>query len=348
MAALHCVRMERRELLRLAGVTLGAAALGRVAGGCTGEGTARTGSGLEPELRLLAPRGAFDPGTLDEFGRETGVRVTHENYDGPSATLPPDDAGIDLIAFSGPVAGRLLDAGRIAPVDRSRVPSARNLLPLFQPEGADLVAVPYAWEATGIAWRPAALPDVPGASPTTWCVFFEPALAGRMTMLDHPREVLGAMLLLRRQSLNTPDASLLQQARDDARACQRFLAGYRTRGAMPFMADGTVVAQARSSDAARAMQRDPGIAFGIPREGGPLFAEQVAIAAAAPHPRAAHAFIDYILRPGTSARLAAQSGRFSPLSGASPPLPLERLEPVLDVGDAAALYDRHWTEIRSA
>ncbi|MGE5926411.1 MAG: extracellular solute-binding protein, partial [Gemmatimonadota bacterium] len=270
-----------------------------------------------------------------------------EHYDGGTTALPPDAAGIDLIAFSGPLADRLATAGRIAPLDRSLVPSARNLLPLFQREG-DLVAVPYAWEATGIAWRPAALPEVPGAAPTTWCVFFEPTLAGRMTMLDHPRDVLGAMLLLRGQSLNTPEAPLLQQARDDARACRRVLAGYRARGAMPFMADGTVVAQARSSDAARAMEADPGIAFGIPREGGPLFAEQVALAAGAAHPRAAHAFIDYILRPGTSARIAAQTGRSSPLSAASPALPLEQLEPVLDVGEAAALYDRYWTEIRSA
>lgn len=328
---------------------MGAAALGRVAGGCTGEGTPRARSGLEAELRLLAPRGAIDAGTVEQFGREMGVRVTHEHYDGRSgAALPPDDAGTDLIAFSGPMADRLAAAGRIAPVDRSLVPSAQELLPRFQPEGADLVAVPYAWEATGIAWRPAAIPDVPGASPTTWCVFFEPTLAGRMTMLDHPRDVLGAMLLLRGQSLNTADAALLQQARDDARACRQYLASYRARGALPLLADGAVVAQARSGDAARAIEADPGIAFGIPREGGPLFAEQVALAAGAPHPRAAHAFIDYILRPGISARIAGQSRRYSPLSGASPSLPLDRLEPVLDVGEAEALYDRHWMEIRSA
>ncbi|MGE5927720.1 MAG: hypothetical protein ACM357_10225, partial [Gemmatimonadota bacterium] len=88
--------MERRELLRLAGVTLGVAALGRVAGGCMGEGAPRARSGLEPELRLLAPRGAIDAGTLEQFGRETAVRVTHEHYDGGTTALPPDDAGIDL------------------------------------------------------------------------------------------------------------------------------------------------------------------------------------------------------------------------------------------------------------
>lgn len=341
--------MQRRELLRLAALAAGAGTLGRVAAGCAGGDRTRSRSGLEPELRILAPRGAFDAELLEQFGGATGVRVTQENYDGQSgAALPPDDAGFDLIAFSGPLARPLRAAGRIAPVDRSLIPSTRDLLPLFQPEGADLIAVPYAWEATGIVWRQADLPDAPGASPTTWCVFFEPTLEGRMSMLDHPRDVLGAMLLLRGHSLNTTDAALLQQARDDALACRPFLEGFRERAAVPLLPEGVIVSQARSSDAVRAMRADAGLAFGIPREGGPLFAEQVALAETAPHPRAAHAFIDYILRPGVSARITGATGRYSPVAGGSPAVPLERLEPVLDVGEASALYDRHWTEIRSA
>ena len=99
----------------------------------------------------------------------------------------------------------------------------------------------------------------------------------------------------------------------------------------------------------RAMRGDAGISFGIPREGGPLFAEHIALAASAPHPRAAHAFVDYILRPEISAGIAAASGRYSPLAAASaPPLPLDRLEPVLDPGDASTLYDGLWMEIQSA
>lgn len=333
----------------MAATAVGAGTLGRVAAGCTGrDDGARTASGLERELRILAHRRAFDAALLEGFGAETGVRVTQEQYAARPDATPPGDPGFDLIAFSGPGAASLLAAGRIAPIERSLLPAARDLLPLFQPEGAAFVAVPYAWEATGIAWRPAELPETPGASPTTWCVFFEPTLAGRMTMLDHSRDVLGAMLLLRKRSVNATDASLLQQARDDARSCRQFLGGYQGKGALPLMGEDIVVSQARSSDAARAMQTDAGISFAIPGEGGPLFAEQVALAAAAPHPRAAHAFIDYILRPGTSARIAAASGRYSPLAGSAPPLPLERLEPVLDVGEASSLYERYWTEIQSA
>jgi spermidine/putrescine transport system substrate-binding protein len=342
--------MQRRDVIRMAAWAAGAGTLGRFAAACTpGEGRARSeASGLERELHILLPVGAFDPALLRAFGDETGVRVSVDPYEPRAGAPVPADAGYDLIGIPGAAAGNLATAGRLAPIDRARVPGIERLMPMFRPAGSEIVAIPFAWEATGIAWRPALLPDVPGAAPTTWCVFFEPALARRMTMLDSARDVLGAMLLLRGRSLNASDAAMLQQARDDARACRPMLEGYRPRGATPFMPDDIVVAQARSGDAARAVRADPGIRFAIPREGGPLFAERIGLAASAPHPRAAHAFLDYILRPEISAEIAAGTGRASPLDGGDPALPMERLEPVLDAGEASSLYDRYWMEIKSA
>ena len=77
----------------------GAGTLGRVAAGCTSrDDGARTASDLERELRILAPRAAFDAGLLERFGAETGVRVTQEQYAARAdIPLPPDDAGFDLI-----------------------------------------------------------------------------------------------------------------------------------------------------------------------------------------------------------------------------------------------------------
>jgi spermidine/putrescine transport system substrate-binding protein len=342
--------MQRREVLRLAAVTAGAGTLGRFITGCSGGDGARSeAAGLERELHLLAHAGAFEPALLERFGSETGVRVTLEEYETRAgAPVPAGDAGFDLLAFPGPAPRSLSGAGRLAPIDRARVPGLDRLLPVFRSTSTEVVAVPFAWEATGIAWRPSAIPDRPGAAPDTWCVFFEPTLSGRMTLLDNARDVLGAMLLLRGRSLNALEASALQQARDDALACRPFLEGFRPAGRAPLMAEETVVCQARSAEATRAMRADAGISFGIPREGGPLFAEHIALAASAAHPRAAHAFVDYILRPETSAGIASASGRYSPLADGVPALPMDRLEPVLDAGDASTLYDRFWMEIQSA
>lgn len=342
--------MQRRDVIRMAAWAAGAGALGRFTAACTpGDGRARSeASGLERELHILLQTGAFEPPLIREFEAETGVRVSVDAYE-PRAGAPiPADAGYDLIGISGPGAGDLIAGGRLGPIERARVPGIERLMPMFRPAASGIFAIPFAWEATGIAWRPALLPDIPGAAPTTWCVFFEPALARRMTMLDSARDVLGAMLLLRGRSLNVTDAAMLQQARDDARACRPMLEGYRPRGATPFMPDEIVVCQARSGDAARAVRADPGITFAIPREGGPLFAERIGLAASAPHPRAAHAFLDYILRPEISAQIAAGTGRSSPLDGSVPALPMDRLEPVLEAGEASSLYDRYWMEIQSA
>jgi putrescine transport system substrate-binding protein len=168
-----------------------------------------------------------------------------------------------------------------------------------------------------------------------------------MTMLDSARDVLGAMLRLRGRSLETTEVAVLQQARDDALACRPFLESFQPRGRTPFMAEGIAVCQARSGEAMRAMRTDAEISFAIPKEGGLLFAEHLALTASAGHPRAAHGFIDYLLRPET-ARMTAASGRYSPLEGSAPAVPLDRLELVRDPGEASSLYDRFWMEIRSS
>ena len=341
--------MQRREVLRLAAGAAAAGTLGRFVAGCTGGDGARGGAArLERELHVLAHADAFEPALLERFGTEMGVRVTLDQYEPlAGAPAPAADAGFDLFTFPGPAPRSLSGAGRLSPIDPARVPAIDRLLPFFRPTTTDVHAVPFAWEATGIAWRPSALPAQPGAAPDTWCVFFEPALARRMTLLDSARDVLGAMLLLRGRSLNATEASVLQQARDDALACRPLLDGFRPAG-RAILAEPTVVCQARSGEAMRATRANPGIAFGIPREGGALFAEHIALAASAAHPQAAHAFIDYILRPEISAEITAASGRYSPLAAAAPALPLDRLEPVLDPGDASPLYDRFWMEIQSA
>jgi spermidine/putrescine transport system substrate-binding protein len=78
----------------------------------------------------------------------------------------------------------------------------------------------------------------------------------------------------------------------------------------------------------------------------------------APHPRAAHEFINYTLRPPVAAAIAAATGYGSPNQAAMPLLSnpvayptekeLARLEIQKDLGRASELWDRIWTEIKTA
>ena len=112
-------------------------------------------------------------------------------------------------------------------------------------------------------------------------------------------------------------------------------------------------------DSTRRLSRlEPAIGFAIPREGCTIYCDFMCIPRSAPNPRAAHEFINYLLRPETGARLAEYAGYGTPNLAADQllqdPVPyptaeeLRRLEYQVDLGSANALWDQVWQEIRNA
>jgi spermidine/putrescine transport system substrate-binding protein len=78
----------------------------------------------------------------------------------------------------------------------------------------------------------------------------------------------------------------------------------------------------------------------------------------APHKRAAHEFMNYILRPDVGGKISEFTGYGSPNQAAvavmKNPVPyptaeeMKRLEYQVDLGKDTATWDRIWTEIKSA
>jgi spermidine/putrescine transport system substrate-binding protein len=77
----------------------------------------------------------------------------------------------------------------------------------------------------------------------------------------------------------------------------------------------------------------------------------------APHPRAAHAFLDYVLRPEVGAAVSDVTGYGSPNAAATAkmktPVPyptpeqMAKLEFQTDLAAASAQWDQVWTEIKA-
>ena len=95
----------------------------------------------------------------------------------------------------------------------------------------------------------------------------------------------------------------------------------------------------------------------MPQEGSLLFTDYLAIPRRAPNRRAAHAFLNYVLRPEVAAEISDQTG-YGPANGAAiprmavpvaPPAAelLARLEFQRDLGAATDLWDELWTEIKA-
>ena len=356
-------RFVERLLELGAALPVGAACLdacGRPRSAGPPAGSAELGP-LEHELSIYNWSDYIAPEILTDFEREFGVRVVYDTFESNEemvAKLQAGAQGYDLVMPSTYAATALMAQGLIAPLSLRYLTNLGNLAPLFRGlahDPRDRYTVPWQWGMTGIAWRN----DLISRAPESWEVFLDPAWRGKLTMLDDLRDVIGAFLRLRGHSINTVDPALLAAAERDAIAAKQNLKAYLSAPVKAQLIAGDVwVAQLWNGDAAQAAREQPAIAWALPREGGTLWIDSLAVPASAPHPRAAHEFMNFILRPEVGAAISAATGYGTPNQAAMPRLArpvsyptaneLARLEIQLDLGRASARWDETWTRIKTA
>jgi spermidine/putrescine-binding protein len=298
--------------------------------------------------------------TVAGFEREFGVRVTYDTYESNEellAKLQAGAAGYDLVCPTGYAVTVLRALDLLAPLDRSLLDNWRHLSPVFTGQPADpenRFTVPWHWGMAGLAFRR----DLVPAPPDSWGVFHDASFRGKMTQLDDMRDVIGAWLRFRGRSLNSKDQAELVQARGDALRAKANLKSYVSAPVKGQLIAGDVwIAHMWNGDTMQAKGAEPAIDFVTPAEGSMIYLDSMAIPRTAPHPRAAHEFLNYILRPDVAAAIADRTGYGSPnaagLAIQRRPLPpptteeLRRLEYQEDLGEATELWDRIWTEIKA-
>ena len=358
--------LSRREFLeRVFAVPAGVSVFAAGLTGCGGSRAPRAGSPelgpIEKKLNIYNWSDYIAPDVLPRFEKEFGVEVSYDTYESSEemvAKLQAGAAGYDLVVPPTYAVTELVTTGRLARLSRKYLPNLANVAPVFRglphdPEG--VYAVPWQWGMTGIAWRS----DLVAAPPDSWAVFLAQRYRGRMTMLDDLRDVIGAFLCYRGHSINSVEPGELAAARRDGVSAKANLKAYLSAPVKGQLIAGDVwLAQLWNGDAAQAAKEQPAIKWALPKEGSTLWSDSLGVPAAAPHPRAAHEFINYILRPTIGAAISAVTGYGTPNQAAMPllanPVPypspneLARLEIQKDLGRASGLWDQVWTEIKSA
>ena len=358
--------VSRRDFVRRgAALGLGLPALGALVAAC-GErkpaGAADESLGeLEPELAIYNWSDYVAEDTITNFEKEFGVRVRYDTYESNEellARMGTGTARYDLIMPTNYAVAVLASQGALAPLKRRYIPNFTNLAPtflnpVFDPDNTYSVA--YQWGTTGFAYR---ADKIPGTL-DSWGIFLDGAHRGRMTQMDDMRDALGAWLRYRGKSLNSVDPSELALARSDALAARRNLRAYISAQVKGELVSGEVwVAQLWNGDTAQAQAEQPAIRYVLPREGCAIWTDSMVVPRGAAHPRAAHEFINYVLRPGVGAAISNATGYGSPnqaaLAQMRRPLPFptaeefQRLEYERDLGDATALWQQIWAELKSS
>lgn len=363
-AALAEGRVDRRTFVRQAGALgLSLSAIGTMLAACRprAEGGADAAlPALEAELHVYNWSDYVAPDTISGFEKEFGVRVVYRTYESNEelvAGVQGPGSGVDVVVPTNYAVATLAAVGRLAPLHRRYLTNFGNLAPAFVNPAFDpdnRFTVPYQWGTTGLAIR---TDKVPG-DPDSWGLLLDPAYRGRMTQMADMREVIGAWLRYRGKSLNSVELADLAQARTDAMAARANLLGYVSAPVKAQLVSGEVwVAQLWNGDTAQAAAREPRIRYLLPREGSTLWTDALAVLADAPHPRAAHEFLNYLLRPEVSAAITTATGYGSPnqaaLARIASPLPFptaaefQRLEYARPLGEDVAMWDRIWQDLNT-
>ncbi len=239
---------------------------------------------------------------IKDFEAETGVNVEYAihttNEDIMGKLQASNGTGFDLVFMSGPFVQDAVGLGWAASIDQSLIPNLSNLAP----EGSELPydpgnthSVPYTWGTTGICYRSDLIDE-----PTSWEIFNDPPaeLDGKMTMLGTDRWLLQPALLSLGYSINTTDAAQIEEAKAWTMAAKDNLLAFDDTTFYTKLVDGQASAvQAWDGWCEYGRAEDPNIDFVVPDQGSDLWTDSMVVMESSENKAAAHAFIDYILRP---------------------------------------------------
>ena len=264
--------------------------------------------------------------TIRNFEKETGIKVRYDNFDSNEilhAKLVAGGSGYDIVVPSSYWASIQLQGGLLARLDKSRLPNLKNVDPAIaaqlariDPGNDHLVDWLWGYTTVGInvdkvraALGPLPMPD------NAWDLLLKPEYMARLkscgvSFLDSGDEVVPVALHYLNKPRGTANPADYEQALALLKTIRSDVTLFSSSGYINDLANGALCAVMRwSGDIDIARQRaidnrtGQNIQVLIPRTGGMLFFDVMAIPKDAPHPGNAHKWIDYILRPQVAASL---------------------------------------------
>ncbi len=316
------------------------------------------------ELNLYLWSNYIAPETIRKFEERTGAKVNLDVYDSAEALLSKmlaGNPGYDVICPTTYALAPLIRAGVLAELDHDRLTHLRGTAPEFLGQDWDRenrFSIPYLWGVTGIASDSRRVSSV-----DSWSALLDPQWKGKILMLDDAREAIAFGALLLGADPNTKSPETLARIQKILIEQKPLVRAYDSASFDDAVLSGEVIlAQSWSGQIAKIMKEAPWVRFTIPREGAMLFVDNLAIPKSAPHADLAREFLDFVMEPEIAAEICLTTGYSTPSLAGRNLLPravrenramfpseaeMKQLRAFEDLGEAAALHDRLWTEVKS-
>jgi putrescine transport system substrate-binding protein len=264
------------------------------------------------------------PGVLEDFTRETGIKVVYDTFDANETLetrLLAGKSGYDVVVPSAYFLQRQVTANIFQKLDKSKLPNLANAWPevtarLAMYDPGNNYGANYMWGTTGIGYNVKAVQKIlgPGAGIDSWDIVFRPESLEKFRdcgihVLDSADDILPVALNYLGLDPNSTKPSDLEKAADLVARIRPFVRKFHSSEYLNALATGEIClvigwsgdvmqARARAAEA----RNDIEIGYAIPKEGTEMFFDNLAIPADAKNVAEAYQLIDYLYRPEVAAR----------------------------------------------
>jgi spermidine/putrescine transport system substrate-binding protein len=293
----------------------------------------------------------LDPELVEKFEARFNAKLNEVYYESDDLRddmmLETDGAGYDLVLVNDLSVDNYRKRGWLAPLDKSKIENIKYIDPHWVDAfpASRGYAVPYFWGTLGIAYRK----DLIEQPPTSWMDLLKPAeyLRERISMIESARDLFTPALKGLGYSANSDNPAAIDAAGQLLLAQKPYVRTYTYLAlddTSALVSGDVIAAMMYNGDALMVQEYDDNIAYVLPKEGGNIWVDYLAVVETSKNKDLAWAFINFLNEPENAAQLAQFVYYATPNTAAEKLLPAEFLSnPVIYPGKQALEKSEFYT-----
>ncbi|TIM68508.1 MAG: polyamine ABC transporter substrate-binding protein [Mesorhizobium sp.] len=265
----------------------------------------------------------IDSSIIDDFTKETGIKVTYDTFDSNElleTKLLAGGSGYDVVVPTANFLARQIQAGVFQKLDKSKLPNISNMWDVVSErttkyDPGNEYSINYMWGTVGLGYNVKKVQEALGTDKIdSWDVFFNPEKLAKLKdcgvyVLDSPSDILPNAFKYLGIDPETTSLDDFAKAEEVMLKIRPYIRKFHSSEYINALANGDIclavgwsgdVFQARD----RATEANQGVEIGysVPKEGAEMWFDQMAIPADAPHVAEAHEFLNYMMKPEVIAK----------------------------------------------